>query len=188
MRLKDAPSGYGWLSIALHWLNAVAVVMLWFIGNKMTGAGVAEPQAAELLNVHTSVAVTVYALVWARIGWRLHAGHPGGLPDQGRIRFAIARAVHYTLLAAIAVMLISGPLQVWLAGDAIGFYDLGAIPSPLAPSARWQAVFETAHRWGGNVLFAVALVHMTAAARQLVFAQGETARRMTAPTGHEAVD
>jgi len=183
MLWKDAPSGYGWLSIALHWLNAVAVVMLWFIGNKMTGPRIAEPEAAELLRVHTSVALTVYALIWLRIGWRLYAGHPRGLPDQGRLPFMLARAVHYTLLMPIAVMLISGPLQVWLAGDAIGFFSLGSIPSPFAPNERFAEVFETAHRWGGNVLLVAALTHMTAAARQLVFAQGETARRMTAPTG-----
>jgi len=185
MHWKDAPDGYGWLSIGLHWANAVAVVMLWFIGNKMTGDAVTDTEAAELVHVHTSVAVTVYALIWARIVWRFYSGHPRGLPDQGRVWFLIARTVHYTLLITLAAMLISGPLQVWLAGEAIGFYDLGAIPGPFAPNERLQAVFAAAHRWGGNALFCVALVHMSAAARQLVFAEGETARRMTAPTGQE---
>ncbi len=183
MTIKDAPSGYGWLSIALHWLNAVAVVMLWFIGNKMTGAAVTDAEAAELVRVHTSVALTVYALIWVRIGWRLYAGHPQGLPDQGRIPFLIARTVHYTLLMCIAVMLISGPLQVWLGGEAIAFYDFGALPSPFAANDALHTLFTNVHRWGGNVLFVVAVTHMMAAARQLVFAQGETAKRMTAPTG-----
>lgn len=98
--------------------------------------------------------------------------------------FAVGRTVHYTLLMTIAVMLISGPLQVWFNGDAIGFYNLGSIPSPFAVNDAFQEFFETAHRWGGNVLFVVALVHMTAAARQIVFGRGETAKRMTAPTGH----
>ncbi len=184
MLLKDAPSGYGWLSIGLHWLNAVAVVMLWFIGNKMTGSGVTETEAVELVRVHTSVAVTVYALIWTRILWRFYSGHPQGLPDQGRMSFLIARTVHYTLLVTISVMLISGPLQVWFAGDAIGFYSVGNIPSPFAANERLHELLETAHRQGGNVLFVVALVHMSAAARQIVFGRGETAKRMTAPTGH----
>ena len=183
MQIKDAPSGYGWLSIGLHWLNAVAVVMLWFIGNKMTGTGIEPSEAAELVRVHTSVAVTVYALLWLRIIWRFYSGHPKGLPDQGTVSFAIARVVHYTLLITIAVMLVSGPLQVWFEGNAIGFYNLGDIPSPLTPNERLHAIFETAHRWGGNVLFVVALIHMTAAARQIVFGRGETAKRMTSPTG-----
>ena len=185
MTIKDAPSGYGWLSIGLHWFNAVAVVMLWFIGNKMTGADVAPDEAAELVRVHTSVALTVYVLIWARIGWRFYSGHPRGLPDQGRIRFLIARTVHYTLLITIAVMLVTGPLKVWLGGEAIAFYNLGSIASPFAANEALHELFTTAHRWGGNVLFVVALTHMTAAARQLVFGRGETARRMTAPTGHD---
>ncbi len=184
MTIKDAPSGYGWLSIGLHWFNAVAVVMLWFVGNKMAGAAVSDEEAAELLRVHTSVGVTVFAVIWVRIGWRLYSGHPKGLPDQGRIAFLVARTVHYTLLILIASLLISGPLVSWYGGEAIEFYTLGSIPSPFAANAALHEFFEAAHRWGSNVLFGVAVVHMSAAARQLVFAQGEAARRMTAPTGH----
>jgi cytochrome b561 len=184
MTIKDAPSGYGWLSIGLHWFNAVAVVMLWFIGNKMTGADVAADEAVELVRVHTSVALTVYAVIWVRIGWRFYSGHPKGLPEQGRVPFLIACTVHYTLLIFIAVMLITGPLKVWLGGEAIAFYNLGSIPSPFAANAALHDLLTSAHRWGGNVLLAVALTHMTAAARQLVFGQGEAAKRMTVPTGH----
>jgi cytochrome b561 len=184
MSIRDAPSGYGWLSIGLHWFNAVAVVMLWFVGNKMVGATVSEPEAAELLRVHTSVGVTVYAVIWVRIGWRFYSGHPKGLPDQGRIPFLIARTVHYTLLILIASLLISGPLVSWYGGEAIELYSLASVPSPIAANDALHEFFEAAHRWGSNVLFVVAVVHMTAAARQLVFARGETARRMTSPTGH----
>ena len=184
MTVKDAPAGYGWLSIGLHWFNAVAVVMLWFIGNKMTGASVLPDEAAELVRVHTSVAVSVYALIWVRIGWRFYSGHPQGLPDQRRIPFLIARTVHYTLLICIAVMLITGPLKVWFGGEAIEFYNLGIIPSPFAPNDGLHDLLTNTHRWGGNVLFVIALTHMTAAARQLVFGRGETAKRMTTPTGH----
>jgi cytochrome b561 len=183
MQIKDAPSGYGWLSIALHWLNAVAVVMLWFIGNKMTGPNIESAEAAELLRVHTSVAITVYALLWLRIIWRFRSGHPQGLPDQGRIAFTIARTVHYSLLVTIAVMLVSGPLQVFFAGERIGFYNLLDIESPFTANEGLHAFFATAHRWGGNVLFVTALVHMSAAAKQILFGRGETARRMTSPTG-----
>ena len=183
--IKDAPSGYGWISIGLHWANAVAVVMLWFIGNKLVSEGTSAGEAAELLRVHTSVAMAVFALICVRIGWRFYWGHPKGLPDQGRIPFLIARTVHYTLLITVATLLISGPLEMWFAGEAIPFFDLGAIPSPFAANESLRDFFTNAHRWGSNVLFVVALVHMTAAARQLVFGRGETARRMTAPTGHD---
>jgi cytochrome b561 len=186
MHLKDSRSGYGWLSIALHWLNAVAVVMLWFIGNKMTGAAVSDAEAAELIGVHTSVGISVYLLIWFRIGWRFYSGHPRGLPDQGRIPFLIARTLHYALLITIAVMLVSGPLQLWLAGEPIGFFGLG-IPSPFAGTADLTEAFEAVHRYGASVLLVVAGTHMLAAARQLVFGRGETARRMTAPTGHDRI-
>ena len=32
MRWKDTRSGYGWVSIAAHWLTAVIVLTMWTIG------------------------------------------------------------------------------------------------------------------------------------------------------------
>ena len=31
-RISDADTGYGWISILLHWVTAVTVIPLWFIG------------------------------------------------------------------------------------------------------------------------------------------------------------
>ena len=80
-------------------------------------------------------------------------------------------------------MLVTGPLKVWFGGETIAFYNLGSIPSPFPANEALHDLLTNAHRWGGNVLFVVALTHMTAAAKQLVFGRGETARRMTVPTG-----
>jgi cytochrome b561 len=111
---SDTKSGYGWISIALHWITAVTVVAMLTIGIMSQGATI--DVHARLVHLHTSIGLTVYALLWGRIVWRFVVGHPGPLPRQGRFFFAIGKYFHFTLLPAIAVMVVSGPLMAWVGG------------------------------------------------------------------------
>ena len=36
--LSDRADRYGWISIALHWLVALAVIALWIIGKSISGS------------------------------------------------------------------------------------------------------------------------------------------------------
>ena len=174
MQLKDAPNRYGWISIVLHWTGAIAVVMLWFIGNLMTAERTGQAEYTELGHVHTSVAVAVYALLAGRIAHRFVVGFPGPLEGQHPGGFLITRLVQYTLLIGIAAMLLSGPLMVWANGDAVGVFDWGFIPSPFAPNASLHELMAETHRTARWALLVAALVHVAG-----VFAsRGETLNSM----------
>lgn len=188
MQLHDARTGYGWLSIALHWAAAISVVMLWFIGNQMTADDTPPDEAAVLLEVHTSVAVTVYLLLLYRVFRRLKIGFPGRSADQNAVLIRIARVVHFTLLLSILVMLFTGPLQVWLAGDAIAIFNRGEIGGPFAPNDRAAEIANTAHVAFAKVLFVLFLIHVAGAMRQILFSDGETANRMLVATEGDAHD
>ena len=150
-QLYDARAGYGWLSIRLHWAAAIAVIMLWFIGNQMTAANTSADEYGILVRVHTSVAVTIYALLLYRVFRRLHIGFPGRSADQTRPLFRLARVVHYALLFCILMMLFSGPLAVWSGGDAIGFFGFSKIASPFGAdescTSCWKRRTERSRRY-----------------------------------------
>ena len=74
MRVQDTDSGYGWISIALHWLAAAIVLAMWTIGIMSQAA--AEADAPALVHLHTTIGVTAYLLLWGRIIWRFAVGHP----------------------------------------------------------------------------------------------------------------
>ena len=188
MQIHDARAGYGWLSIALHWAAAISVVMLWFIGNQMTADDTPPDEAAMLLQVHTSVAVTVYLLLLYRVFRRLQIGFPRRSAGQNVMLVRIARAVHFTLLFSILVMLFTGPLQVWLAGDAIALFNTGEISGPLAPNENMAEFFNAAHVAFAKVLFVVFLIHIAGAMRQILFSKGETANRMLVATEGDTRD
>ena len=131
-----------------------------------------------------SVAVTVYLLLLYRVFRRLRIGFPGRSAGQNVVLISIARTVHFMLLFSILVMLCTGPLQVWLAGDTIALFNIGEIAGPFAPNDNAAALFNAAHVAFAKVLLVVFLIHIAGAMRQILFSDGETANRMLiAPTG-----
>ncbi len=160
MSLKDSPARYGWISIVLHWVGAIAVVMLWFIGSVMTAERTTTEEFAELVRVHTSVAITMYVLLLGRIVHRLTVGFPGPIEDQHPVSFVITRLIQYSLLIGIAAMLVSGPLMVWAGGDTIGFFSRGEIPAPFAPNESLHELMAQIHRTTRWVLLIAVLAHV----------------------------
>src|SRR5262245_61678943 len=165
MRWTDTKTGYGWISIALHWLAAAVVLTLWIIGTMSQGA--AEKDYAGLVRLHTTIGLAAYALLWARIVWRAAVGHPGPRRGQHALLFPVARLLHSMLLAALAVMLITGPLMVWSNGEAIEFFSM-AIPSPVGPFPGAHDALHGIHGATGLfILFGIAL-HVLAVLKHMI--------------------
>jgi cytochrome b561 len=162
---SDTPSGYGWISIALHWIAAVTVVVMLTVG--LMSQGAPREEHLRLVNLHTTIGVTMYALLWGRIVWRFKVGHPGPLPRQGKFFFAIGKYFHFVMLAAIAVMLVSGPLVAWSAGDAIYVFAF-PIPSPVGNLPEAHDVLRRVHGLTASFILAGMILHVLAVFKHTV--------------------
>ncbi len=167
MRLKDTETGYGWISILLHWLTAILIITLWFIGDSIHTGDTAD--YLRLKQLHVSIAASFYILLVARILWRLHCSHPGPLPGQGRIFFTIGKWTHYFLLLLLTVMLISGPFTVWLGGEDIHIFSLLIIPSPITKDITLQGVFALIHGTSSNLLAILVVLHILGTFKHIIF-------------------
>ena len=127
MRTRDTRTGYGWISIALHWLTAIVILTLWFIGSSIQ-ADLATGSTSTL-RLHTSIAITAYLLLWARVIWRFKFGHPDAMPEQRGLFYQVGKYTHLLILAAVAGMLCSGPLMVWSRGEPIYVFSMINAPS-----------------------------------------------------------
>jgi cytochrome b561 len=162
---SDTKSGYGWVSIVLHWITAVTVVAMLTIGSLSQGATV--DLHTRLVHLHTSIGLAMYALLWGRIVWRFVVGHPGPLPRQGRLFFAIGKYFHFTLLMAIAVMLVSGPLMAWSAGDSIDLFSL-SLPSPILRMQQAHDLLRRVHGLTASFILAGLILHVLAVFKHTV--------------------
>ena len=178
MKLTDSPSGYGWLSIGLHWVTAAIVVAMLVIG--MMSQAADQTAYPRLVHLHMTIGMTAYALLWGRIAWRFAVGHPGPLAKQNLVFFAIGKHFHFLLLIAIGTMLVSGPLMVWLDGDAIQVFAV-AIPSPWEKWPDAQHLLRSVHGYVGLFLAAGIALHVLAVFKHIVLDRDGTFDKMMIP-------
>lgn len=176
MRTQDTRTGYGWVSIALHWLTAILVLTIWFIGSSIN-LGTDGPSESTL-RLHTSIAISAYALLWLRIVWRFVKGHPGPLPGQAGVFYAIGKYCHYAILVAICLMLISGPLMAWSRGTEIHVWDWFAIPAPFGANMPLFDAMHTIHVWCSRVIIIGTVLHMGGVYKHAAFNQDGTFGKM----------
>ncbi|HEU4620269.1 MAG TPA: cytochrome b/b6 domain-containing protein [Gammaproteobacteria bacterium] len=184
MRLKDTSNGYGWLSIFLHWYTAIAVIALLFIGDTI-GTRIGAQRDATL-HLHTSIAITSYVFLWARIVLRFKAGHPGPLPKQRGFFFLLGKYVHFALITAIGVMLITGPLMVWASGEPIHVWDWFVIPGPLPQSFALHDMLHSIHAWSAATILVLTVLHIGGVYKHAAFNQDGTFGKMLAPPPNES--
>lgn len=196
MSLKDSATGYGWLSIFLHWFTAIAVIVLLFVGDSISGHETPDARDDAVLR-HTSIAISCYLFLWARVIYRFVAGHPGPLPTQRGFFFHIGKFVHYVLLIALAAMLISGPLMVWFGGTSIGVWDWFSVPGPFEQSFAVRDALLRIHQTAAITILVLTVAHIGGVYKHAAFNQDGTftkmlvpqkARTPAAPTGSGSTD
>ncbi len=176
--LVDTSASYGWLSIAVHWLTAIAIISLWLLGQSIESAGSAEVDARRAL--HVSVAASAWLVILFRIGWRFTAGHPKVRGLTQRIHIT-AKWTHYLMLLLLLLMLLSGPLMVWGGGQAVVIFDSIAIPGPVGESAQLRDLAHAIHSLSARALLVLVLIHIGAAFKHLMFHSDDTIVRMLWP-------
>ena len=160
--LYDQPDSFGWISIALHWATATAICLLWFLGNSISYLPALEADSRRSL--HIAIGLSIWALLAGRIVWRILSPYPQ-VRGQTELSHKSARIAHYTILAVLVVMIISGPIMAWalpdnteLASRALSFHSLAA-----------------------TALLILVVLHVLAALKHLMFHDDETISRIFVP-------
>jgi cytochrome b561 len=178
IRWKDGRRSFGWLSILLHWLSAAAILTLLFVGNSIqAGKGLGGETA---LRLHTTIALSAYALLWVRIAWRVASRHPDRLPRQGRYGYALARYFHWLMLAALAILLVTGPFMAWSGGLPLDFYGF-EIPAPIDPAPELFVMLHAGHVFAASALGWSVLFHFLAVIKHIAIDRDGSFDRMMIP-------
>jgi len=145
----------------VHWLTTIIIIALWFIGRSIM-----EQESIEAIDLrrdlHATIALSTWLLLLFRIVWRFKMHHPRATGQTVFIH-RVARTVHYTMLAAIGVMMITGPIVYWVSSDSI------------------RDVAFTVHATTASVLFGLVLVHIGGTLKHIIFHEDDTIVRMLWP-------
>lgn len=176
MTLTDRDAGYGWLSIAFHWIAAALVVNLYLSGEELEELS-RGAERTEILAQHLSIGAIAIIVLGARILWRIAQRGPKPV-DQPPALKLLSRLVQWGLLAAIAVLILSGPVIQWSVGRSVDVFGLISIPSPL-PEMRWlHEALEELHEFASHALIPLLALHVLGALKHLLIDRDDVFRRM----------
>ncbi len=177
MRLRDTSTGYGWISIVLHWLSAVLVSVVWFLGNSTQASQSVNAPAVEM---HTSFAVLASVALIGRIVWRIFEHYPGPQPCQRGWSFTLGKLLHSALLLAISIMLVSGPVMAWSSGDAIQVFEF-TLPSPIGMHPDLWSFMHVVHENCALFIAYGVLLHVAGVFKHIIFNRDGTFDKMMVP-------
>ena len=174
MNARPSPGtcGYSLRSIVVHWLAAILVVALFFTHEGERGS------TAYLFHVSGGAIVGLFLLwrVWRRV--QRGSTHP---PEQAAIFNFAARLVHWGLLVAIVVVVVSGYLLPWSLGRELDVFGFG-IPSPMGANRNVHEFMERVHDVSGHLFIPLLAVHVLGAVKHAVFDRRVAGLRMFKPT------
>lgn len=179
--LKDSNSGYGLLTILLHWVSALLIIFLFGLGFYMVDLGYYDPWYHRGPALHISLGLVLLLLMSVRIFWRLINPQPVPLPTYTRSTRLLSGAMKYLLYIFIIAVISTGYLVTTAEGKPASMFGLVDFPIivQLGPDGvdRAGSLHELL-AWGIVIL---ALLHAAAALRHHFMIRDRTLVRMIKP-------
>ena len=152
---------FTWSQRFLHWLMAVCILAMLFIGVGMVST--IRPTYLTLVSIHKPLGAALLVLALIRLALRVRYGAPPlpvGMPEPMKLA---AHLSHY----AFYVLMIGMPLLGWgmlsAAEYPVVLFDGLHLPAILPHSDRLHTWLWDAHHYLAFVFFALILLHLAAA-------------------------
>ena len=145
----------------LHWLMAVCILSMLFIGVGMVST--VTPKYLTLVAIHKPLGVSILVLALIRLAVRLRDGAPplpADLPPMMKLGAVLS---HWALYALMIAMPLIGWGMLSAAGYPVVLFGGLRLPPILPQSASLHALLWTAHFWLAFAFFGVILLHLAAA-------------------------
>lgn len=178
MEMRNTEMEYGAIAKALHWLVAIGIFALLYLGLQQSGMEKG-PEKSEIRFIHGSIAVTVFVLITVRIIWRWMndaPAHPVGTAAWQRLT---ASVVHWGLYLAVFAQITAGAMTVATGGENLPFFGLFSIPLPVAENLDNHDFWEGVHVFTWKPIAALLTLHVLGALYSHFVVKNDVLRRMT---------
>lgn len=155
------PRGFSPIQRLLHWLMAVMILAMLFVGIGMVAT--LKPVYGDLVALHRPLGIAILVLALLRLGMRLRRGAPALPADLPWWQAATAKASHLLLYALMIAMPVIGWGMLSAGSYPNVLHAAWHLPSILPPDDGLQALLRRAHHWLALVFFATILLHIAAA-------------------------
>ncbi|WP_137973624.1 cytochrome b [Pseudomonas sp. F(2018)] len=183
MQWRNSNSTYGLVSIALHWLVALAVFGLFGVGLWMVGLDYYSGWYRTAPDLHKSIGITLFVVMLARVAWRFLSPPPPAPASHGAVTRLASKAGHAFLYLALFVLMLSGYLISTADGRGIPVFGLFEVPATLTSIPDQADIAGVVHEYLAWALVIFAGLHALAALKHHFIDRDATLVRMFGRTG-----
>ncbi|MDO5652542.1 MAG: cytochrome b [Brachymonas sp.] len=126
--MRDTPKRLSHLTLFLHWTVGLGFLAVLAVGFYMKSTA-----TFALYPLHKSFGVLLFALVMARVVWRVINGFPTEMGQHQPWEHTLARVVHWVLLIGTLLMPLSGMLMSIMGGSGLQLFGLELWPNNPMP-------------------------------------------------------
>jgi cytochrome b561 len=159
--MSPQPTSFAPLARLLHWLMALMIIAMLFIGAGMV-TSVSE-RHEWLLHLHKPLGIAILLLVLVRLFVRFSTRQPRLPADLPAWQVLAAKASHVLLYALMVILPLLGWAMISAAGDPVLLSATLQLPSILPANAKVFAWLRQAHGYLAYLLFLTVLLHLAAA-------------------------
>jgi cytochrome b561 len=147
----------------LHWLVFALVTFLYGITYVEEFFPRGSPGRAWVWWLHVAFGLLLAAVLILRISTRLRLGTPAPVRSITPLEERAARITHLLLYVLLVAVVILGIVLAFYRGNALSFFGLFTIPSPVAADRETARSFQELHNLGATALVILAGFHAAAA-------------------------
>lgn len=177
MSIRNNSQTWGSLSIGLHWLTFILILSLALVGLLMTDLANG-PLKIQVYALHKSFGLTVLALTFIRLLWRLFSTTPEIIANTPAWQKWIAKLNHGLLYLLLFAMPISGWLYNSAAGFPLKYFGLFKLPKLSDYDPGLKQFADDAHETFFTILALLVLMHAGAALKHHYLEKDNTLTRM----------
>jgi cytochrome b561 len=175
--IKNTQLQFGLVTKLLHWVIALAILFLLWLGWYMVELAYFDKWYNQSLALHKALGVLILALAPVLLTWKLISSSPESVSSVPACQRAAASIVHSVLISLMFLIPVSGYLISTSAGKPVSFFGLVELPAIVAKNTDLRDLAITAHFYLAYGIAALTLAHVGAALKhQLIDRDGTLAR------------
>lgn len=158
--MNPIPTRFSPLQRALHWIMAICILSMLFIGVGMVST--VKPDYLKLVSIHKPLGVAILVLALIRVVVRLVRGAPplpADMPVPMKLAAYLSHLAFYALMIALPLL---GYGMLSAADYPVVVFGV-RLPSLLPHSNELHTLLWNAHRFLALCFFALIVVHLAAA-------------------------
>ncbi len=178
MAARNTETGFGWISRALHWLMALAIIGMMALGTFIEDM---KPSLSTLwlFGLHKSIGITLFAAIILRLIWHRISPPPATITDGiPGWQIMASHVVHRALYVLILLI----PLTGWIASAATGIdvvlFNQITLPAVIPASETVEDLFFELHEILTKLLMLCLILHIGGALQRHFLRRDRTLTRM----------